>query len=99
MQWGYVWGYNSMFLWDENKRAANLKKHGFDFIDASGLFDGRPIYTYPSPRHDEMRFVSVGVIQDITVAAVWIERDGAIRLISLRRARDGEKRTYRELYG
>jgi uncharacterized DUF497 family protein len=87
------------FSWDENKRSGNLKKHGLDFIDAEELFDGRAIYTYPSPREDEIRFVSVGLVQDVFVAAVWIEREGAIRLISFRRARDGEKRTYRKLYG
>jgi uncharacterized DUF497 family protein len=87
-----------LFSWDENKRAANLKKHSLDLIEAGELFDGRPIYTYPSPREDENRFVSVGLIHDILVAGVWMERDGIIRLISLRRARDGEKRTYREIY-
>jgi uncharacterized DUF497 family protein len=32
--------YFMQFSWDENKRAANLKKHGIDFIDAEELFDG-----------------------------------------------------------
>jgi uncharacterized DUF497 family protein len=86
------------FSWDEDKRVINLKKHGLDLIDAEELFDGRPIYTYPSPKNDEARFVSVGLIHDVLVAAVWMERDSIIRLISLRRARDGEKRTYRKLY-
>jgi len=84
--------------WDENKRVANLKKHGLDLIDAEQLFDGRQVYTYPSPRKDETRFVTVGFVHDVLVAAVWMERDKTIRLISLRRARDGEKRTYRKLY-
>jgi len=53
------------FSWDEDKRIANLKKHGIDFIDAEALFDGRSVYTYPSPREDETRFVSVGFIQGI----------------------------------
>lgn len=87
------------FCWDENKRTSNLKKHGLDLIDAEVLFDGRSVYTYPSPKNDESRFVSVGLMEGMLVAAVWMERDGAIRLISLRRARDGEKRTYRKLYG
>ena len=43
------------FEWDENKRRANLRKHGLDLIDGRALFDGRPIYTYPSPRFEEQR--------------------------------------------
>jgi uncharacterized DUF497 family protein len=38
------------FEWDERKRAANLAKHGLDLLRGSVLFDGRPHYTYPSPR-------------------------------------------------
>jgi uncharacterized DUF497 family protein len=38
------------FEWDENKRFANIEKHNLDLIDGIRLFDGRPIYSYPSPR-------------------------------------------------
>ena len=46
------------FEWDEDKRLANLRKHGLDFVDAEALFDGRLIYTHPSPRFEEQRFVT-----------------------------------------
>ena len=29
-----------MFLWDEAKRRANLRKHGIDFVDAERIFRG-----------------------------------------------------------
>jgi uncharacterized DUF497 family protein len=87
------------FTWDENKRASNLAKHKVDLLQARQLFDGRPLFTYPSPRDDEARCVSVGVLDDRMVAIVWFEREDGIRLISLRKARDAEKRTYRELHG
>ena len=87
------------FTWDEAKREGNLAKHRLDLLEARQLFDGRPVFTYPSPRDDEARFVSVGVLEDRMVAVVWLEREDGIRLISLRRARDGEKRTYRKLHG
>jgi uncharacterized DUF497 family protein len=87
------------FTWDADKRESNLAKHGLDLLDARQLFDGRPLLTYPSPRDDEARFVSVGLLNERMVAVVWLEREDGIRLISLRRARDGEKRTYRELHG
>jgi uncharacterized DUF497 family protein len=87
------------FTWDEGKRESNLGKHSLDLLQARLLFDGRPLLTYPSPRGDEARFVSVGVLDGRMVAVVWLEREDGIRLISLRRARDGEKRTYREIHG
>jgi len=87
------------FEWDDDKREANLAKHRLDLFDAINLFDGRPVHTYPSQRGDERRFVTVGLITGVFVAAIWTERGDAVRLISLRRARDGEKRAYRARHG
>ena len=87
------------FEWDETKRAANIAKHGLDLIAGALLFDGRAVVTYPSPRGGEERFVSVGVLTDELVALVWTRRDDSVRLISLRRARDGEKAAYRARVG
>jgi uncharacterized DUF497 family protein len=39
--------------WSEAKRIAVLEARGLDFIDAEMLFDGRPLYTVPSPRSAE----------------------------------------------
>ncbi len=87
------------FEWDEKKRAINLADHGLDLIDATKLFDGRPVFTYPSPRHGEERFVTVGQLTNKFFAVVWTERVEAIRLISFRRARDAEERKYRTIFG
>jgi uncharacterized protein len=87
------------FEWDEKKRATNLVEHGLDLIDATKLFDGRPVFTYPSPRHGEERFVTVGQLTNRFFAVVWTERVEAIRLISFRRARDAEERKYRKIFG
>ena len=87
------------FEWDEKKRATNLREHGLDLMDAAQLFDGRPIYSYPSPRHGEERFVTVGLLAGQFFAVVWTERTKAIRLISFRRARDAEERKYIALFG
>jgi uncharacterized protein len=35
--------------WDQRKRQANLKKHGFDFVDADAIFDG-VTFTYEDDR-------------------------------------------------
>jgi uncharacterized DUF497 family protein len=87
------------FEWFEDKRLWTLKDRGLDFRDCRHLFDGRPIYTYPSPREGEQRFVSVGIIEHRFIAVIWMERDNARRIISMRRARDGEERKYRALLG
>ena len=88
-----------LFEWDENKREANAGKHSLDLLDGIALFDGRAVYSYPSPRGDEQRSVTVGLLDGEFVALVWTERGEAIRLISLRRARDAEKRAYRARFG
>jgi uncharacterized DUF497 family protein len=86
------------FEWDERKRLSNAEKHGLDFLDADLVFRG-PHFDYRSPRHDEDRWVTVGMLEEREVAVVWTLRGDAIRLISFRRARHEERRQYRQLYG
>jgi uncharacterized protein len=59
-----------LFEWDENKREANLRKHGLDMLSGAELFDGRPVITYSSPRAGQPRFVTVGLSADEFVAVV-----------------------------
>jgi len=87
------------FTWDEAKRRSNLAKHGLDFLRVTQLFDGRPVFTYSSPRGDEARVVSIGELAGHLMAVVWLVREDSIRLISARGARDGENRKYRKRYG
>jgi uncharacterized protein len=86
------------FTWDESKREWVLEERGIDFIRvADALFDGRPILTVPTPRHDEERFLSIGPIEGKFFAVVWTWRNEAIRIITARRARNGEEERYRSL--
>jgi uncharacterized DUF497 family protein len=88
------------FEWDETKRQTNLSKHGIDFIDACDVFDARPRLDRTSPRDDEARILSTARLGHRMVTVVWTERrQGVIRLISARRARDGEERAYRRIFG
>jgi uncharacterized DUF497 family protein len=84
-----------MIEWDEAKRQRNLARHNIDLIRGDELFDGRPIVTFPSPRGDELRFVTTGLIDGKFYTLVWTERATATRLISLRRARNAEERLHR----
>lgn len=87
------------FEWDEEKRLTNIDKHGFDFADAQDLFDGREVFEVDSGYQFEARKQRTGYIGDRLVTAIWTVRGDAIRFISVRSARDAEKRKYREIYG
>ncbi|MEZ4533149.1 MAG: BrnT family toxin [Thermomicrobiales bacterium] len=87
------------FEWDEEKRLINLEKHQIDFVDAQDLFDGREVVEIDSAYEFETRKQRTGFIEERMVTAVWTPREDAIRIISVRSARDAEKRKYRELYG
>jgi uncharacterized DUF497 family protein len=88
------------FEWRPAKREWVLNERGIDFLRvADALFDGRPILTAASPRDGEERFVSIGPIEGKMFAVVWTWRGSVIRLITARRARNGEERRYHALYG
>jgi len=66
------------FEWDERKRLSNLLKHGLDFRRAADLFDG-DCFSYPSPRLNENRWITVGNAHGRLVSVVWTRRSDAIR--------------------
>ena len=88
------------FEWDENKRLLNLEKHGIDFIAlARRIFDGRPVFTYLSPRNNEERWCTVGYLNERFFVVVWTERERRTRIIAAYRADDWEIREYKNLFG
>jgi uncharacterized protein len=87
------------FAWDENKRWRNVEKHGIDFLTAVEIFDGRAVVTYPSPRNDEDRWVTVGELDGRLCVVVWTWRSTTRRIISAYRADEGDERRYRHLHG
>lgn len=85
------------FEWDEATNAANVRKHGLDFTDVVGIFDG-PVVTRVDDRFDygEVRRITTGAMAGVLiVTAVHTDRHGRTRLISARRASLSE-RTYYE---
>jgi len=87
------------FEWDAAKSAANIAKHGIDFEDAIGIFDG-PVLEKADARRDygEDRFVAFGVVDDRELAVVYTGRGERRRIISARRAHGRERKAYREVY-
>lgn len=87
------------FEWDENKRLSNISKHGFDFIDAWQLFEGEHIRGEAKQGGDgEQRFIATGFVQGIYATVIYSVRDGATRIISLRKARENERRQHQALH-
>ena len=75
------------FAWSETKRAANLKAHGLDFVDAPRVFEGAT-YTFEDDRfpYGEQRFITLGLLAGIPVSIIHTETDHEIRIISFRKA-------------
>ena len=88
-----------MFEWDEAKRLRVLAERGIDFIDATRLFDGRPIHHVPSRRNDEDRIASTAEWGGKFYTVVWVERGENRRIVTFRRARRVEERAYRQVFG
>lgn len=87
------------FEWDARKRATNLHKHGFDFADAFLIFESDHLIEPTRPGSDEARFLAIGRIGPDYVALVYTEREDALRVISMRKARHGERRKHQALFG
>ena len=84
------------FTWDEDKRHANIDKHGIDFLEAETLFAG-PVFTFEDMRraYGEQRFIGLGLLQNVIVAVAFTEpEDDVIRIISMRKARKHEQRLF-----
>ena len=87
------------FKWDERKRVENIRKHGFDFQDASEIFHG-PRLTRLDTRFDygEDRWIAIGFIKYRIVVVVYTEDDAKeiIRIISLRKALSYERKQFQK---
>ncbi|MBW7850889.1 MAG: BrnT family toxin [Rhodospirillales bacterium] len=86
-----------MCEWDDDKRAANIEKHGVDFSVARD-FDWDTALTLEDDRQDygEPRFVSIGFIGPRLHVLVWTTRSERLRVISLRKANAREVQRYAE---
>lgn len=90
------------FEWDEAKRAANLAKHGIDFLDAIAIWTSPVIDPAESRLVDaELRHAALGVVggDNLIIAVIYTERPDARRIISARRARRNERADYTRVFG
>ena len=81
---------------DAKKRAANLKKHGYDFKDAPLVIESATALTFEDRRFDygEQRFITLGMLRGEVVVIATAETDEEIRVISMRKAERNEEEIY-----
>ena len=84
------------FSWDDRKAAANLKKHGVSFEDASTVFfdDNAKEYFDPDHSADEDRFLMLGFdcrLRLLVVSYSFDRQGRQIRIVSARKATTKEK--------
>ncbi|MCX8016857.1 MAG: BrnT family toxin [Rhodocyclaceae bacterium] len=88
----------TLFVWNREKAAANLRKHGVSFVEAATVFDDPLLRVIDASRHGEARDAAIGFDTAARLLyVVHITDDGeSIRLISARRATREEERHYAE---
>jgi hypothetical protein len=88
------------FEWDPKKAAANRRRHGVSFEEASTVFGDPLARTYADPDHSdatEERELSFGVsAAGRALVVAHCERRGRTRLISARQMTRHEKRDHEE---
>ncbi len=80
---------------DAAKRSATLKARGLDMARAGEVLAGATL-TVGDDRQDygEDRFIAIGFLDHRMVVLVWTRRDGAYRIISMRKANERERTLY-----
>jgi len=82
------------FEYDPSKSQANKEKHGIDFDEAKELWLDEDRVQFPARSDTEQRHAILARREDRIWAAFFALRGDAIRIISVRRARENEERTY-----
>jgi len=88
-----------LFVWDNKKDRANIKKHGISFEEAQTTFYDENATVYYDPDHSEEddRFILLGMSSRLHILVVchcYRESESIIRIISARKADKGERSAY-----
>jgi len=83
-------------IWDEDKRLANLAKHGLDFADAGDVLDSSYRLDITVIRKGEVRTQSFSYVMDClrVLTVVHVDREDTTRVVSYRRASTREREDY-----
>ena len=83
-----------MFEFDPDKSKANKLKHGIDFYMARKLWKDPIRVEIPARWMDEPRFLIIAALGKDIWSAIYTLRTNRIRIISVRKARENEKKIY-----
>ena len=81
------------YEWDEAKRQTNLAKHGVNFAAMEAFEWGTAVIDLDDSQEEE-RWIAKGFIGEVLHLVVYTERGNTIRIISLRKARLRERKSY-----
>ena len=86
---------------DPDKDEANIIKHGVSLVFGAAVWADPMFLVIPTIRVEdgERRFRAIGMVGARLWTAVHVYRDGATRMISVRKSNDGEQRTYHSAQG
>ena len=87
------------FVWNSDKAASNLSKHGVAFSTAAEVFMDPGLVVFEDPAHSlpgEPRYTGVGFAFELRLLRVTFREPepGLTRIISARDASDVERRRY-----
>jgi uncharacterized DUF497 family protein len=70
-------------VWNEDKRQLTLEERGVDFLYAALIFESETLTREDNrENYGEVRFISLGLVDDVPYVVVHTERDGETRLIT-----------------
>jgi hypothetical protein len=82
------------FGYDPTKSQINKEKHGVDFDEAQALWLDEDRVEFPARSDTEERRALIAKKDEKLWVAFYTIRESAIRIISVRRARENEEKTY-----
>jgi uncharacterized DUF497 family protein len=82
------------FEYDPIKSQTNKEKHGIDFDEAQALWLDEDRVEFPAQSDTEVRHALIAKNDEKIWVAFYTMREIAIRIISVRRARENEERIY-----
>lgn len=82
------------FEYDPAKSESNRVKHGIDFDQARNLWMDEQALIVTARTDTEPRYALIGQYAGKIWTCIFTKRSDRIRIISVRRSRDGEKEKY-----
>lgn len=87
--------FNTVFEWDDEKAAANFRKHGIRFETASKVFaDDNKLIRHDEEHPHEDRYDVLGKVGKVLFVVCTFKKGDVVRIISARRATESEKERY-----